>query len=461
MFHCQKCANPIKLDDSLLNLNTVQVNLLKDKRGRRLTDTQDDEEEDDPDPSQFITQDKIDLINSINDQTPIIYNNDLEDHHDNNLSLSTSMTSNSFVFVSDGELIDDKHDDDHGLISNRLRTLNKVFEILSSNNDIDHPLCQDCCNLLIDNYKLKFDQSQKEKDYYLNFLKKLRDQNEVHDNDNDDKLGKVLKEYENLKNQQEEKLEALKVLEDTKVKLDEQLNKLKQEFEESKNNDLDSILTLRNDLSLDFSTNMNKLTQVNNQYQQKLNHLDNLRNFNIYNEFFKISCDEKNKFGTINGFRLGYKVPWSEVNSGLGQIVLLLLFLIKRLQFKLVNYKLIPMGSQSQIIKISQVEDDKAKTVLNLYSSNEFSVGKLFNFNKFDVSMIALLDIISQIQQKIKLIDDELELPYKISSKKDTIGGKSIRVTSNSEWTDSCKFLLTNLNWMLAYTSVHTDSTSV
>ena len=70
--------------------------------------------------------------------------------------------------------------------------------------------------------------------------------------------------------------------------------------------------------------------------------------------------------------------------------------------------------------------------------------------------MIALLDIVSLIEAKVLSIDQEIELPYKI--KNDTIGGKSIRVTSNSEWTSSCKFLLTNLNWILTFVSAHTSS---
>ncbi|KAK7676912.1 autophagy protein 6 [Cerrena zonata] len=102
----------------------------------------------------------------------------------------------------------------------------------------------------------------------------------------------------------------------------------------------------------------------------------------------------------------------------------------------------------------------KSKTILNLYSSNEFSLGKLFNFNKLDVSMIALLDILYQIGKKLSTINQEIELPYGISKRRDSIGGKSIRVTSNGEWTHSCKFLLTNLNWILAYASAHPSPSS-
>lgn len=489
-FHCQRCSNPIELDNSLLNLNTHKVNLLKNNRPTKFNDAynhgSDTNTNDDPDPSHFISKDKLQFYESLNhDSKPIIEQNDvLHNEIDNIVSVSTSLTSNSFVMLSedpeqtndeDHEAANDSsaslhlHDEHPDSISNRLRILGYVFEILSNNNEIDHPLCQECSTLIIENYKLKFDQSQKEKEYYLSFLKKLKDQGDKINNEEaevDPKLSEALNEYRKLQRIETEKLDELQQLEDTKQKLDEQLQQLDAEYDSLKSDELNSLLRLRNDLSTELILNTNKLNQTKSQYQLHLNHLDSLRSSNIYTQFFQISSDDNNKYGTINGFRLGYRIPWGEINNALGQVVLLIIFLTKRLNMKLEGYKLVPMGSQSQIIKT--VVDETAtdtngvgRSVLNLYSSNEFSLGKLFNFNKFDISMIALLDVLSQVQKKVKTLDSELDLPYRISSKKDTIGGKSIRITSNGEWTYSCKFMLTNLSWILAYTSVHTTTSEI
>ena len=169
---------------------------------------------------------------------------------------------------------------------------------------------------------------------------------------------------------------------------------------------------------------------------------------------FDIKIDDK--YGKINGFRIGYKIVLPEVNAALGQIVLLLTLITKRLDLRLKNYKLVPMGSQSHIVKFTDSEDGtRHKKILNLYSSDEFTLGRLFNFNKMDVAMIALLEVVALIEMQLKRIDSELELPYKIY--KDTIGGKSIRVTANSEWTQSCKNLLTCLNWVLTFISANTN----
>ena len=59
-------------------------------------------------------------------------------------------------------------------MSTRIKTLNKIFAILSNNQEVDHPLSEDCAKLLIENYQLKFDQSQKEKKLIYHF-KEIKD----------------------------------------------------------------------------------------------------------------------------------------------------------------------------------------------------------------------------------------------------------------------------------------------
>lgn len=77
----------------------------------------------------------------------------------------------------DGDDTEDRSTDERNdfRMSTRIKTLNKIFAILSNNQEIDHPLSEDCAKLLIENYQLKFDQSQKEKETYLSFLRKLKD----------------------------------------------------------------------------------------------------------------------------------------------------------------------------------------------------------------------------------------------------------------------------------------------
>ena len=477
VFECQKCDTPLNLDQSLLNLNESQLKLLVSQKKHKLFRKANSQILKDLDPQDYIPQDRLEMYQGITNQEPINHRNyfeseddeddEYEDEEQNNQQQKLhdsefTSDSNSYLVLNESdefeENIKNSHDGDDTedrstnerndfRMSTRIKTLNKIFAILSNNQEIDHPLSEDCAKLLIENYQLKFDQSQKEKETLLH-------------QDLDQKLYQSIQEFQKLSVQEKENLKELKKLEQTKTELETQLSNYEQELNNLRENGLNSILKLKNKLQLELNEKNKKLEQSKAAYDVQLDHIDKLRNLNIYTRIFHISCDSQDKFATINGFRLGHKIIWPEINAALGQIVLLLVFLIKRLKLDLKNYKLVPMGSQSQIIKFSAKDavdgTTKSKTILNLYSSDEFSLGKLFNFNKLDVAMIALLDIVSLIEAKVLSIDQEIELPYKI--KNDTIGGKSIRVTSNAEWTSSCKFLLTNLNWILTFVSAHTSS---
>ncbi len=105
------------------------------------------------------------------------------------------------------------------------------------------------------------------------------------------------------------------------------------------------------------------------------------------------------------------------------------------------------MGSTSKIEKIERDIKNPIKyriTVLELYSSGDYTIERLFNHGMLDAALIALLAVIQQVASRLKELDSRVELPYSIS--RDKIGGASIKLsarTANVEWTMACKFLLT------------------
>ncbi|WLF80124.1 Vacuolar protein sorting-associated protein atg6 [Lodderomyces elongisporus] len=523
---CGECDTPVTLSDTLRRLNESQLKLLINTTQNKEFQKADNERLNDLNPSDYLTKEKLDLYNQLPRNAKPMYiksyfeSEDEEDDEDDNdedqeeeeeddddddndddddgthgafrstrSNSNTNSDTNSYLVVSENDDLEEANGVQEGnratsninnldledeenyeiKISSRIKTLNKIFRILSNTQDIDHPLSENCANLLIENYKLKFDQSQKEKEQYLSFLKKLKLQDSklnLHDEQGhvrtsfgddeslDNNLKQTLEEYKLLTQKEQDGLQELKKLESTRTQLEQQISKSENELEDIKTSQLDKIMRLRNELQLNISDKQTKLDQLKASYQLHLNHIDELRNFNIYKLMFDINLDEK--YGMINGLRIGYKIVWPEVNAALGQISLLVAFILRRLHLKLEAYKLVPMGSQSHIVKFTKHEDgSRSKKILNLYSSDEFTLGRLFNFNKMDVSLIALLEILSIISIKLRELDTDIELPYKI--KNDSIGGKSIRVTSNSEWTQSCKLLLTNLNWMLIFVQAHTS----
>ncbi|KAK6203451.1 autophagy protein Apg6-domain-containing protein [Scheffersomyces amazonensis] len=497
LLYCRSSDSPIRVDKTLRNLSRPQVELLVNNLPTKQEDHNEKEYIRSLEPSTYIEEERLNRFNgaqsrghepgkvsnyfdTINEKHYDNEDNDNDNNNDNDNdndieSVTETINSFSYIVVDDGDestvvpslnetnvVTNGTTDDDTDFkLSSHLQALTKIFDILANRSEVDHPLSEECASQLIENYKLKFDQTQKEKDSYLAFLKKLKDRH-PEDVDSiekveelDTKIEHSLDEYKRLATEEINYLNNLKELEGQKSQLDEELNQLKSELDGLYKNNLSEILNLKNKLKMDLDRQNNKLEQSKAAYRMHLNHLDKLRNMNIYSTLFNITVDEDDKYGMINGFRLGYKVVWPEVNAALGQIAILLTFLIKRLQIKLINYKLVPLGSRSYIVKYTETPTERTKTVLNLYSSDEFSLGKLFNYSKLDVSMIALLDIVAQVESKLNNIDHELVLPYAISSHRDSIGNKSIRVTTNGEWTHSCKFLLIDLKWILSYASVH------
>lgn len=458
MFYCLKCNAPLQIDQSLQDANTGQLNLLTQNKQSVLAAA----------PKlnlvDFIPKERLELLEEVEKNghnEPIHFLDTIEEHGTDSLPDHDSLPDASLV-VNGGEIEEpvpvlapspeSSEADGPNPISGRIHTLEKIFDILSNKGEVNHPMCDECAELLIENYKLKFDQNQREKDLYMTFLKKLKlkDDSDIKELDLDTKLRDSIQECRDLAASEQEKLQELRSLEQNREELSKELQDVKMELALQQSTELLNALRLKNELHWTLQRKADQLAQEKARYRVVLNRLDHLRNLNMYTKFFDIAADDQ--FGKINGFRLGYKVPWLEVNCALGQVVLLAVFLCKRLDVRLQSYKLVPMGSRSQIVKLSS-DHDKSKTVLNLYLSNELSLGKLFNFNKLDVSMIALLDVLSQIEATVLALDSEIELPYTISPKKDVIGGKSIRVTSNSDWTFSCKFLLVNFKWILTYAS--------
>jgi beclin len=129
------------------------------------------------------------------------------------------------------------------------------------------------------------------------------------------------------------------------------------------------------------------------------------------------------------------------------------------LNFRLVGYRLRPMGSMSKIDKfdLDPRTGQIMKTVsLELYSSGDYSFERILTHKRLDYAMVAFLTVLKQVGEFVESSDASLKLPYVIE--KDKIGGCSIRLSmsaSNDSWTTACKYVLTNCKWILAYASIH------
>ncbi|KAK0043185.1 beclin-1 [Biomphalaria pfeifferi] len=329
-------------------------------------------------------------------------------------------------------------------LSIRARVTGHLFDLMSGASEIDHPLCEECTDHLLDSLDHQLKLVEDESKEYREFLEKLGDtEDEYNDTELDEELRQLLDEERQLMHELElaererKKIaEAMAIEKQKAKKLDEDEEIYWQEY---------------NDQCRIASELEDEQRSVDNQLKYAQAQLDRLKKTNVFNATFHIWHD--GEFGTINDFRLGrlpgIAVEWIEINTAWGQVVLLLVSLANKIGLKFKKYRPVPYGNHSYI----EVLDEKKE--LPLYGSG----GIRFLWDtKFDSAMVAFLECLQQFRDEVEKEDSSFNLPYKMSKGKISEGEKnqySIKMQFNSEeqWTKALKYMLTNLKWALAWLS--------
>jgi len=400
-FCCQRCARPLKLDPSLQNVSLKNFAHLTD--GRSSTK---------PTPD-YLANPPIDIHSKDGADRKIIIDNTSKD---------------DFCVLAKPEAAKTE------AFSYKLRVAMQLFDILSENSEIDHPLCEECTNALFLELDKQLRTLKQDCTDYRKVLAQLQQQDSSITSQLDDDIERLRAEEEALLKELDEvseerasvaaELSALQISERELEREEEQLHREINQYE-------------------------HRLAEVNLQQkclddELKYSHteLEKLKKTNVFNTVFHIW--HEGHFGTINGFRLGrlptFNVEWDEVNAGWGQTALLLFSLANANNFVFQRYKIVPFGSQSYL---------EGETKLPLFTNGGL---RLFWDAKFDQGMVAFLDCLKQFLDSIEK-KGSFNFPYKIDKSKigDQKGFYSIKLHFNSEeqWTKALKFMLINLKWAL------------
>lgn len=331
-------------------------------------------------------------------------------------------------------------------ISRRLRVNVELFDILSGQSEIDHPLCEECTDALLDKLDFELKSAEDECKVYRDYLEKLNTTSEnVDETALDEELRQLEAEEEALKAQLEEVegktrtvMEDIAKEKERAKQLAEEENRHFKEFNEYKRQ------------LLEYE---DAQQSVDNQLHYAKTQLDRLVKTNVFNSTFHIW--HSGHFGTINGFRLGrlpsIPVEWNEINAAWGQTALLLYSLANKMNLTFKRYRLVPYGNHSYLESLAENSKE-----LPLHSSGGF---KFFWDTKFDLAMVAFLDCLHQFKEAVERGDSGFCLPYKMEKGKieDSKTGLSysvkIQFNSEEQWTKALKFMLTNLKWGLAWVS--------
>jgi beclin 1 len=111
--------------------------------------------------------------------------------------------------------------------SHHLRSTLRLFDILSTRTDIDHPLCDECTQILLTGLKRTLDETKKERDGYIAFEKEVRKEREregtgISKEDAEKKI-------ERLKEEERVAVEQLKEAEQERAQIDAELEALEAE----------------------------------------------------------------------------------------------------------------------------------------------------------------------------------------------------------------------------------------
>jgi len=355
-----------------------------------------------------------------------------------------------------------------GVISAELKRMADLYDLLSNNGggldgqaQIDHPLCEECTDSLLETMDQQLKCGEDEAQQYQSYLQKL-------DQGGEEGIGGCATEEEAQSNirQLREQLETL-LAEETQLK--ETLQALDAEKAEARSDlevqvkDRQSLEKQERKFWKEYSKHKRELLLAEDEFrtidlQNKYvsDQLEKLRKTNVFNQTFYIALSPScQHFATINGFRLGrlpsVPVEWAEINAAWGQTALLLSSLAKVVgPHPFERYQIIPYGSYSYVKVLG---DDK---VLPLYGTGGF---RMIWDTKFDQAMAAFLDCLAQFGQAVSQHGD-FKLPYEMDKGKikDNNNGQwySVKLQFNSEdqWTKACKHMLTNLKWGQTFVSM-------
>ncbi|XP_057585745.1 beclin-2 [Hippopotamus amphibius kiboko] len=333
-------------------------------------------------------------------------------------------------------------------INSRQKAASDIFDILSGERDVDHPLCEDCTDNLLEQLDVQVTITESEIQNYKCCLETREWISEDERETLQEKLkgleleeARLVQELEEVEKNQERTAADLKAAQAETEMLDQQEKQYRKDYSKLKWQKLELY---------------DALSSVETQLWYSQIQWDQLEKTNIFNATFEIWHD--GALPTINNFRLGclptVPVCWNEINAAWGQTALLLLALSNTIGLEFQRYQLIPCGNHSHLKSLT---DDCTELPL-------FSNGKnVFLHNKFDQAMMAFLDCMQQFKEVAEKGGSGLRLPYKIHVKKGLMedpgsggGFYPIRTHSNTEeeWTKALKLMLINFKCSLTWVSL-------
>lgn len=112
--------------------------------------------------------------------------------------------------------------------SQKIKTANKLFSLLSSQSDLGHPLCTECTDGLVKSLSEQLKDTMRERDGYLAFEKELKKEKQREE----EPVEEIERRIERLKEEEKLAIEDLREAQEEKEQVDEELRVLELEEKE-------------------------------------------------------------------------------------------------------------------------------------------------------------------------------------------------------------------------------------
>lgn len=498
---CQQCRTTIRLDDSLDDLNPAAFKLLTEATTPMTAPATSL-----PRSSRAYPDERKHDYQRISQQarTPAIKRTVHSNHPSPSVLASQALNGKhqspamSFVLLSQSQVVqaqNTRHDQGHetapqrngashahqpvqeseSLLSQKMETAARLFEILSARSDIDHPICVECTEMLVESLQKQLSGATRERDAYIEFLRQANA-----DIPTDEEVQQAEQELKEAQDRETAAFAELEQLEKEKAAMDDEILALEAESQELDREE-EKFWGDRNAFSTKLASFQNERDRLNARYDHDSKQLLRLQRANVFNDVFNISHD--GFFATINNLRLGRlpdrAVEWAEINAALGQTCLLVATVAEKLGFSFNGYELRPLGSSSVIYKIETLQSGSSndpahpaktrRTEFPLYNSGDLTFGLVGFHTKFDNAMVHFLECVRQLGEFVENTTFQdtdgnaippLPLPYvikkdKIASKQPPHSEASIKLGFSQEesWSKACRYLLTCCKFFLAHSS--------
>lgn len=191
----------------------------------------------------------------------------------------------------------------------------RLFNLLSTRADIDHPLCAECTQILLSSLQRQLEETKKERDGYTAFEKELKKEREREGQNMD--RDEAEKKIEKLKAEERLAIEQLRQAEREREQLDEELRALELEERVLEEEEAELVFPIypaprlifarfwrtHNEHQIASAGQAALLSSLRAAYAADYAAYEKLERTNVYNDAFCIGHD--GVFGTINGLRLG------------------------------------------------------------------------------------------------------------------------------------------------------------